>query len=97
MQEIIIQVWHCLLKEIIPTLGARKKSFRTNRDFKAGDTVLVIDPNSPRGNWPLGKIEEVFSGPDGHVRVVNYRVGINVLRRPITRLCLLPLDNGTSD
>lgn len=97
VQELIRQVWHRWRKEIIPTLDARKKWFRTNRDSKIGDFVLVIDPNSPRGNWPLGQIKEVFPGPDGHVRVVNVRVGTNVLRRLITRLCLLPVDNGTSD
>lgn len=67
MQELIRQVWHRWRKEIIPTLGARKKWFRTNRDFEVGDIVLVIDPNSPRGNWPLGQIKKVFPGPDGHV------------------------------
>ena len=29
----------------------------------------MVDPGNPRGHWPLGRIQEVFPGPDGKVRV----------------------------
>ena len=45
---------------------------------------MVIAPETPRGHWPLERILEVFKGRDGHVRVVNVRVGKTVMRRPIT-------------
>jgi hypothetical protein len=38
-------------------------------DLKPGDVVLVINPNLPRGHWPLGRFIEVFPGKDGHVRI----------------------------
>jgi len=56
----------------------------SSKYFEVGDVVTVIAPETPRGHWPLERILEVFKGRDGHVRVVNVRVGKTVMRRPIT-------------
>ena len=45
-----------------------------------------------RAKWPLGRILEVFHGPDKHVRSVRVKVGSKTLSRPITKLCPLELD-----
>ena len=70
-------------------LAGRKKWFQQHRDFRIGDVVLVVDPEQPRGRWPLGRIVEIFPGADGHVRAVSVRIGQSVLKRSITRLCLI--------
>ena len=46
--------------------------------MKEDDIVLVISPDMPRGHWPLGRIIKVYSGKDGHVRVVEVRDGENI-------------------
>lgn len=51
--------------------------------------MLIVDPLLPRGQWSIGRITEVFVGRDGHVRMADVQSGKNVMRRPITRLCLL--------
>ena len=56
--------------------------------------VICFYQNLPRGKWSLGRIEEVYQGPDGHVHVAKVRVGKNLYARPITKLCLLELDSG---
>jgi hypothetical protein len=89
VQELVKHFWRRWLREFLPTLGSRKKWFQIKRDFKVNDVVVVIDVENPRGHWPLGRIVEVFPGADGHVRVVKVRVGSNILKRPITKLCLL--------
>ena len=43
------------------------------------------------------RIETVIPGQDGQVRVADVRVGSKVFRRPIAKLCLLPIeDNSTT-
>ena len=33
------------------------------RDLEFGDVVLAIQPDSPRGRWPLGRIVKVMATP----------------------------------
>ena len=91
VQEVIRQVWRRWLQEWVPTLNTRRKWTKVNRDLAAGDIVLVLHPDTPRGQWPLGKIMEVFPRPDGHVRVAKVQIGEKQMIRPITRLCPLGL------
>ena len=48
--------------------------------------MLVIDPDAPRRDWKLGRIEAVHPGKDGLVRVVDVRTKGVVKRRPISRI-----------
>ena len=51
--------------------------------------MLVVDKNAPRDQWYLGRVEEVFPGQDGYVRVVQVSTRGQKFKRPITRLCPL--------
>ena len=66
--------WHRWLQERIPTLNRRKKGDNYT-EMKEGDIVLIISRESPRGDWPLGKIVSVHPGKDGHIRVAKIQVG----------------------
>ena len=55
-------------------------------DYQSGRRVLVIEPDVPRRHWKLGRIEAVYPGGDGLVRVADVRTGGVVRRRPISRL-----------
>ena len=50
--------------------------------------MLVINPNHPRGHWPLGRFIEVFPGRDGHVRIPNVLLGQNVLPSAVVSIVL---------
>ena len=63
------EVWRRWLKECVPALNSRPKWTSANRDLKVDEVVLVIQPDSPRGRWPLGRVTEVYPGQEGHTRV----------------------------
>ena len=60
--------------------------------IKPGDIVLVFSPDTPRGQWPLGRILEVYPGKDGHIRSVRLQVGEKQYSRPIVKVCPLVLE-----
>ena len=43
------------LREYVPNLLERRKWTSQVRNLKQGDLVLVVDTDSPRGVWPLGR------------------------------------------
>ena len=90
-QDLISKCWKRLMKEYLSALNTRNKWVEEKRNIAPDDVVLVVDPNNPRGHWPLGRIQEVFPGPDGKVRVVRVRTGGKDYVRPITKLCPLEI------
>ena len=80
------------MREWLPGLNTRRKWFQTHPDIQVGDVMLVISPNTTRGNWPLGQVIEVYPGQDRHVRVVKIQVGDGTLTRPVIKLCPLELE-----
>ena len=80
------------MQEYVPHLTERKKWTKQQLQLKVGDLVLVVDNNSPRGQWPLGRVVETIpSKADGVVW--QFKVHITTARhhliRPIVKLCLL--------
>ena len=92
VQDNISRVWRRWLKECIPALDNRPKWTSEFRDLKVGDVVLVIQPDTPRGRWPLERIAEVYPGRDGHTRVAKVACGVKTVLRPINKLIPLGID-----
>ena len=92
IQELVRHFWQRWLREWLPALAARKKWTQERQDVKVGDVVLVISPDTSRGNWPLGRVLEVYPGTDGRVRVAKVKVGQGTLVRSVTKLCPLECD-----
>ena len=88
-QRVLSKVWKRFLREILPNLNRLHKWRDVKPDIEDGDVVLVVDTASPRGHWPLARVERTYPGPDGHVRTVDIRLGDRTYTRPITRLCPL--------
>ncbi len=93
VQQLLGQIWSRWRKEFLPSLNKRGKWFHPQRNLKEGDVVLVVDTKAKRGEWPLGRIIEVYPGKDGLVRVVKVKVGEHVYTRPVHRLCPLECEN----
>lgn len=70
VQQLFGQFWKRWRKEFLPSLNVRKKWFHPKHNLKEGDVVLVIEPKTSRGEWPLGCIIEARPGSDGLVRLV---------------------------
>ena len=92
LQGIISRVWRRWLKECIPALNSRPKWTSEFRDLKVGDVVLVIQPDTPRGRWPLGRIVERYPGRDGHTRVSKVACGVKTVVRRINKLIPLGIN-----
>ena len=67
-----------------------EKGQKDVRNVEVGDLVLLADPNSPRGLWPLARVTQVFPGPDKRVRSVEIKTsGGGVYRRPVVKIAVL--------
>ena len=64
IQELICRVWSRWMREYLPSIGSRQKWFQPSKNLTVGDVVLVIDPDAPRRDWKLGRIEAVHPGKD---------------------------------
>ena len=62
-------------------------------NFGVGQLVLIKDDRYPPSQWPLGRIIEVYPGPDGIVRVVTIKTATTCLRQHEAHLYPLQLDD----
>ncbi|KAH8244619.1 hypothetical protein KR038_011098, partial [Drosophila bunnanda] len=70
----------------------RNKWRAPSRDLRVGDMVVVKEDNFPSNEWRLGRVDAVFPGFDGRVRVVDIRTARGLLKRPVAKAVLLPID-----
>ena len=75
-------------KEYLPLLQKRQKWHHPTRNLAVDDIVLVCD-NAPRNSWLLGRIIKVFVGKNQLVRSAEIQTKHGIIKRPITKLCLL--------
>lgn len=64
---------------------------------KKGEVVVIHDECLPRGQWRLGRIEQVIKGSDGHARGARIRTQTKtgrstVLQRPVQLLYPLEIN-----
>ena len=52
----------------------------------------MIQPDTPRGRWPLERIAEVYPGRDGHTREAKVACGVKTVVRPINKLISLGIN-----
>jgi len=78
------------MREWIPALNPTRKWRQVMRDMQVDDVVLLAAADTPRGQWPMGRIVEVYPGVDGHVRVAKVKLANGkIVVRPIAKLCIL--------
>jgi hypothetical protein len=90
-QKLLHDFWAQWQKEYLTRLQQRMKWNRITKELDIGDLVLVKDQRLPPGNWPMGRIVEKHSGPDGLTRTYDIKTISGVMQRPITKLCILPV------
>ena len=57
--------------------------------MKVGDLVLMVDYETPREKWKVGRVEEVYPGKDGVVRNVLVKNQHGQYKRSVQKLCVL--------
>lgn len=58
------------------------------------DLVLLVEPNLLPQMWKLARVENVHPGTDGTVRVITAKTANGFVKRPISRVCRLPISEG---
>lgn len=88
--------WRKWSKEYLHHLQQRTK-WRFKRESAAvvGALVLLFEDNTPPLCWPMGRILQLHPGKDNLVSVVSVKTNNGVVKRAISKVCLLPI--GTND
>lgn len=91
VQKIYHDVWKRWRAEYLTQLTTRSKWRQTHSNLKVNDIVIIQDVHISPGKWALGRVQETHPGSDGRVRVVTLRTKGGILKRPVTKLSLLPI------
>ena len=102
VQYLAEQFWARWRQEYVHNISQRQKWHSPRRNLMVGDIVLIMDHESARNKWPLGRICDVTQGDDGLVRRVKITVStrnldskgqrkgdLSVLERPVQKVILL--------
>ena len=87
VQQFLNHIWRRLVREYLPTLIKQPKwTENAGNSLKVNDVVWILKDFTPRGIWPLGRVEEVFPGRDGNNRVVKVKTAYGTFVRPVSGL-----------
>lgn len=89
LQQLKNRFWKRWIHEYLPVLTRRAKGFVEVAPLKPGDLVLICEDGQPRGQWRRGRVQEVFAGSDGRVRVAMVKTSGGILRRAVSKLAVL--------
>ena len=96
-QTLLKQVWQRWLREVLPKLHVSVKWNKNQKNVAVGDVLLVMDDQTARANWPLGRVTAVHPGKDGVVRVVDIKIREKVYRRSVHNLIPLEVESASSE
>ena len=88
--------WRRWRLEVLQDLQKWSKWLTQTKDLQVDDVVIIKDDLNPPANWSLGRVIQchpwIWTCPDGLTRVVTLKTATTTLRRPITKLILLPVN-----
>jgi len=87
VQQIIKGFWRSWFSDYLHTVQQRPKIARCSA---TGQIVLVRNPLVPPSQWELNRITACHPGDDELTRVT-VKTGCSEYRRPIVKLCFLPI------
>lgn len=92
LQQIIQHFWSRWSKEYISQLQVRVK-WKTQHPqlMKIGTLVLIKEDGLPPLKWKLGRIIQMHQSPDKVIRSVTIRTSTGELKRPVVKICVLPI------
>lgn len=90
-QSVLQHFWKRWSTEYLSQLQQRPKWLSPKSDLQVNDLVLLKEENVPPLMWRMGRILTLHPGADGRTRVVTVRTAHGELKRPIVKLCLLPV------
>lgn len=91
LQKLTQRLWRVWQRDYLHCLQQRGRWFQGQDNLKIGDIVLIADQNLQTLEWRSGQVTALHPGEDGIVRVVTLRTSKGYLKRPVTKLCPLPI------
>lgn len=92
-QRMVQCFWRRWSTEYLTHLLQRHKWARQIPEPSVGDVVLVKEDGLPPARWLLGRVETKHAGNDNITRVVTLRCNGSLIKRPTSKLCILPITN----
>ncbi|XP_076300572.1 uncharacterized protein LOC143218889 [Lasioglossum baleicum] len=92
LQQMIQHFWKRWQRDYLHGLQQRQRWKSDSPDAPTlGAMVLIKEDNLPPMKWALGRILELHLGQDSVTRVVSIRTATGVIKRPVAKICLLPI------
>lgn len=92
-QKMLQDFWRRWSQEYLAQFFHRYKWSCLVPEPKVGDVVLVKEDDLPPARWLYGVITEKHPGRDHLTRVVSLRCKGSIIKRPVSKLCILPIAN----
>ena len=89
VNSIMNEFWTRLLKEYLPTLRQRRKWHSTVDGIEVGDMVWILENHTPRGIWPVGRVQKVNKDKDNFVRSFLVKTTKGDFVKPAIKLSLI--------
>lgn len=93
VQGLFQHIWSRWSNEYLHTLHQRVKWNNYQKNLEVGTLVLIKNELCSPLRWPLGRVVATHPGCDGVVRVATVRTASSLFKRPVVKLCPLPIDS----
>ncbi|XP_063923044.1 uncharacterized protein LOC135137351 [Zophobas morio] len=92
IQRMFQDLWSRWSNEYLHTLHQRSKWFNPSVPINIGTLVVIKNEVMSPLHWRLDRITEVHPGNDGIIRVVTIKTKAGFVRRPVVKICPLPIE-----
>ncbi|XP_048477681.1 uncharacterized protein LOC119694152 [Plutella xylostella] len=90
-QRMVQNFWRRWSNEYLVYCMQRYKWSKVIPEPKLGDIVLIKEDNLPPARWLLGRVVAKHPGSDQLTRVVTLKCNGSLIKRPTSKLCILPI------
>lgn len=93
IQQMVQHFWQRWQREYTHHLQQRHKwQSPTISKIAVNSLVIIKEDNLAPLQWSMGRIIQVHPGSDGMIRVATIKTSTGTIKRPVTKLCILPLE-----
>ncbi|XP_059050490.1 uncharacterized protein LOC131845442 [Achroia grisella] len=89
--RIVQDFWHQWSKEYLIKFFHRYRWASQTPQPNLGDVVVIKQEGLPPSRWLYGRIVAIHPGQDNIIRVVTLKTKNGCLKRPTSKLCILPI------
>lgn len=91
IQRMLQSFWQRWSQEYLSHLMNRYKWNSKLPEPNLGDIVLIKEDNLPPSRWLMGRVLAKHPGTDNITRVITIKVKNSVIKRPTSKVCVLPI------